>query len=563
MSRRFRRVPDHSRRNRRDCAPYAPRMTGNVRDAARAVVDSIPRAALWVRSNADLTALICIAIGVRLSVWLLTERVWEDALITVTHARNALDGLGLVHHPGDGTTHGFTSALSVLIPLASDTIVRDSDLVAMRVLSIVAAVVTLVYAHRVCNLLGISRWPTLFILGYLALDQNHVFYGMAGMETQVAVAILLAGVFHVMAGHPTRSGVAIGLAMLARPDFILWAICGVAGFGILARRRALIVCAVAAVLVLPWVLFTTVYYGSPIPHTILAKSAAYLPVPAPGGGVGGLVAWAFDQASGNYVTLLRSFTPFYENTFVVAAPIAFPIALLVAVVVFGLAARGGIALASSRRAWPLLAFAGLYAAYRLVFLPAVYGDWYAPPFTAIMVILTGVGLDRLRSVEPRVPAVLVAALTLVFAVHLPFTIQLEARVQRDIETGVREQVGLYLRETVPQGEAVIAESAGYFEFYSGVKLQDYPGLTSETALQAVLSLPPERRDMAGMIDQLRAPWLVLRPSELETLKDEYPETASRYQVVQQVRGESVDNTIFVAGLVVSTIDREFLVLRYQ
>jgi hypothetical protein len=516
--------------------------------------------AFWVRSNADLTAFICIAIGARLGVWLLTERVWEDALITVTHARNALDGLGLVHHPGDGTTHGFTSALSVLIPLAADAIVRDSDLVAMRVVSIAAAVVTLVYAHRVCNLLGMSRWPTLFVLGYLALDQNHVFYGMAGMETQIAVAVLLAGAFHVMAGHPTRSGVAIGLAILARPDFILWAVCGVVGFGILARRQALVVCAVAAMLVVPWVLFTTVYYGSPIPHTILAKSAAYLPMPASGGGVGGMVAWAFDQASGHYVTLLRSFTPFYENTFVVAAPIAFPIALVVAMVVFGLAARGAIQLASRRRAWPLLAFVGLYAGYRLVFLPAVYGDWYAPPFTAIMVILAGVGLDRLRSVETRVSAGLVAALTLVFAMHLPFTIQLEATVQRDIETGVRKQVGLYLRQAVPPGEVVIAESAGYLEFYSGVRLQDYPGLTSEAALQAVLSLPPARRDMAGMIDILRAPWLVLRPSELEALRREYPETAARYQVVHEVRGESVDNTIVAAGLVVLTIDREFLVL---
>src|SRR4051794_4994836 len=53
------------------------------------------------------------AVAVRIFFWAYTQRRYEDALITLTHAVNAVDGLGLTHHPGEGRVHGFTSAVSV------------------------------------------------------------------------------------------------------------------------------------------------------------------------------------------------------------------------------------------------------------------------------------------------------------------------------------------------------------------------------------------------------------------------------------------------------------------
>ena len=42
------------------------------------------------------------------------------------------------------------------------------------------------------------------------------------METQIAVAVLFAGVYYVLVEDYPKSGVALGLAVLARPDFVLW-----------------------------------------------------------------------------------------------------------------------------------------------------------------------------------------------------------------------------------------------------------------------------------------------------------------------------------------------------
>ena len=69
-----------------------------------------------------------LGVGLRLAFWAYTGRVWEDALITIAHARNAVAGLGLTHHAGEPPTHGFTSALSVLIPLVGEAISRDGGL---------------------------------------------------------------------------------------------------------------------------------------------------------------------------------------------------------------------------------------------------------------------------------------------------------------------------------------------------------------------------------------------------------------------------------------------------
>ena len=85
-----------------------------------------------------------LGVGVRLAFWAYTGRVWEDALITIAHARNAVAGLGLTHHAGEPPTHGFTSALSVLIPLVGEAISRDGGLFVIRLASLIAVVVAIV-----------------------------------------------------------------------------------------------------------------------------------------------------------------------------------------------------------------------------------------------------------------------------------------------------------------------------------------------------------------------------------------------------------------------------------
>jgi hypothetical protein len=482
-----------------------------------------------------LAVAIVAALGSRLAFWLITDRVWEDALITVTHARNLVLGIGLTHHPGEPLTHGFTSALSVLIPLAGEAVVAGSGVFVLRVVSLFAAVATLVFAYRIADRLGLGRWPTLLVLLYLALDQNHIFYGMAGMETQLAVAILLWSIDTVMAGHLGRSGLSFGLALLVRPDFLIWT--AAAGLDLLGRfrLRAFRAAAIAGAVVAPWIAFTTLYYGSPIPQTILAKSGRFVVPPPAGTDLGGLVGWLVETVGERLRPLLLTFTPFFEDTLTAGAPIPLLLAFVVTAIVWILVVIGAIG-TWRRLGWRAAALFALgFAAYRALLLPGAYFDWYVPPHTAVLILLAGAGLASLKPlprVDPR--AAVAVALIAAFAVHLPFSIGLEQRIQQDIEIAVRQRVGERIAALVPPGQTLATESAGYYGYYSNVLMLDYPGLVSKRALAIMQELPPERRGVLDFFDAAKADWMALRTAEWAGLQRVYPETAALYEVVETI-----------------------------
>src|SRR6185503_19187259 len=104
-----------------------------------------------------------------------------------------------------------------------EAIAPGSGLLTLRIASLLAAVATIVFADRLMTALRVSPWPRRFVFVYLALDPLQVFYGMAGMETQIAVAILLWSAWLTTQDRPVELGVSLGLGLLARPDFVIWA----------------------------------------------------------------------------------------------------------------------------------------------------------------------------------------------------------------------------------------------------------------------------------------------------------------------------------------------------
>ena len=523
------------------------------------------------RADVMLRGFIAAAVAARLVFWTTTNRMFEDGLTTITHARNVPLGLGLVHHAGEGNVHGFTSAIGVLIPLAGELVHQGSGMLAMRVASLIAVCIALVYARLICRDLRLGAFPTAFVLAYLAFDQNMIFYGMSGMETQVAVTVILGGVYHVRRQDLVASGIWLGLAPLARPEFVLWVAPALAYLALANLRRGIAAGGIAGAIVAPWIVFTTAYYGSPIPNTVVAK-AAVSPIPAilSNGSPLPWLEWLFGQVTGHIELLLYHFEPFHEVWSTAAAPLPGPVLIVIAVVVADLFAIGLVASRQVAGWWPALAFVGLFFAYRVYFIPTInYYDWYLPPFLALVMIVVAAGLQRIYVWRPMITKFLSVALAFAFAMHVPFSFGVESKVQA-VENEVRTNVAEYLKATVPPGESVTSESAGYIGFYGGVKLFDYPGLTSKTSVRALQALPPDQRDLPHLVAALRPDWLVLRPWELNSLREQFPEIAAEYQVVRVFQMSGVSdaqldadgaNTISFGGLSETDVDEKFIVLR--
>jgi hypothetical protein len=491
-----------------------------------------------LRRERLLLAFVAGALIARIVFWVTTNRMFEDGLTTITHARNVPLGLGLTHHPGEGPIHGFTSALGVLIPLVGELIHEGSGMLAMRLASLAAACVAIGYARFLCRDLRIGTFPTAFLLAYLAFDQNMIFFGMSGMETQVAVAVLLAGVYHVRRIEFVAAGICLGLAPLVRPEFVLWL---APAFVYLMRknlRGTLVTGGIAAGFVAPWVAFTTVYYGSPIPNTIVAKSTIY-PIPPffTDGSITAWFQWLTSQIAGHLALLVYHLEPFREVWSTAKVPIPQPVLIAIAIVSAYFFVLGVFAIRDHRDMWPALTFVALFFAYRIYFIPTLnYYDWYWPPFMAVFTLFVALGMQRMATPivnSPRylalAPKTAAAVLGIAFAIHMPFSFVVESHVQ-SIEGQIRTNVGLYLRAHVAPGQSVLSESAGYIGFYSNVDLHDYPGLTSKISVHALQSLPPDHRGIADLIAAIRPDWLVLRPWELVSLEFEYPDVASLYGV---------------------------------
>lgn len=521
------------------------------------------RARRYAAAERPATAAIALGLLVRIAYWQITGRKFEDGLITITHARSVVDGIGLTHHDFEPVTHGFTTAASVLIPLAGEIagLVLPSvvdGFLALRLASLVALVASIVCANAIARRLGVGDWPRAFVLLFLAVDYNHVFYGMSGMETQVGVAVLLGAVLAVMDGRTTAAGVLLGLACLCRPDFGLFVVPALAYLVLRDRAAGLRAGGLAAAVVAPWLIFTTLYYGSPVPNSISAKALRYdtdyPSLLAPGDW------WPFisEQVSARQ-GWWKTFTPFLENGFVLDAPIptwlSFGIFLVVA-----LAAVAGVVL-SVRVAgwWPVPAFVLAYVVYRFAALPETYYEWYYPPVTALIVLLAGVGFTAVgsRAIAP-VCVLLVAA----WCWALPGLTVLDRRVQQEIEANVRVPMGNWLRVNVPPGDSVTSESAGYVGYFGRVKLLDYPGLTSGEALEIMRRLGPERNNILELIEAARPDFVILRPAELEAFRRMKPAVAGEYRDVRrwQYPPDQLDIMKW-GGIAYVNIDHDFIVLR--
>jgi hypothetical protein len=487
-----------------------------------------------MRRHWPLAAALLLAEVVRIVFWAVTGRRYEDALITLTHAQNAARGLGFIHHPQEGHVQGFTSALSALIPLAGEAVHHGAGLATIKTVTLFAAAATIVYAYLIAQRIGLSPWPTFFVLGYLALDYNQIIFAMGGMETQIAVAILLAGAYYVMRRDLVPAGLLLGLAVLARPDFVLWVIPALVWLVITERREAgtregsLKVVALTAAVVAPWVIFTAIYYGSIVPHTLVAKSTGFALLPSLGAGPGTWISY-FRESIAQHGQEWTLYAPFLDYPFATNAP-AFWMLGNVAFVFIALALAG---LWTLRRNWemrPLIAYGLIFYAYLLLVKGAHYFAWYLPPLFAIIALLAGAGLTRLGTVLPCGANVLSGVLVIAFALPLPWYIPMERTVQK-IDDSVRTKVGLYLNAHMKPDDSVTSESAGYVGYYArNHKLWDYPGLTSPTAEEALRAIPRDQRSLYTLINALRPDWLVLRAPEVGTLQNQFPQTLAAYKV---------------------------------
>lgn len=472
-----------------------------------------------------------------------TGHVWEDYYITYRSSHNLATGHGLVFNHGD-RLHTFTSPLGVLLPAAASRLVgNSSDAAALwlfRGLSILAfaGAASLLFAAAT-NL----RYPLIAacaLVAWLATDAKSVDFSINGMETGFLLLFFAYSVWALFAPVPVSRriwhlGIAWSGLMWTRPDSFIYIGLFFGAFVIFNRptetgatrtewlqlfARA---AAVALACYLPWLLFAWLYYGSPVPHTIVAKASAAAPRSF-AGFVNFLVHFPW-RVCKEYSVLRVLFLPSYP------AFGGWPGA--------GLAISGGVT-ATTVLLWIMpwlrtetraasLALLGAIA-YLTYFPPAVFPWYLCLPALLAFVALAGaaatalVGIRRLT--KPRIRRVLYATTGSLLVASLAASgwqliqVARQVRLQQSIiEDGNRRQIGLWLHDHAAPGDTVMLEPLGYIGYFSGLKMLDVPGLSSREVVAAAGRVG---RDWGDLAVALRPTWLVLRDSEISSIKEKHP-----------------------------------------
>jgi len=462
-----------------------------------------------------------LAVVVRLAVAWRTHSTGEDALITLRYAEHIAAGHGFVFNLGE-RVFGSTTPLYTLL-LAFFACLHLDALAWGKAIDILADGGTCVLLARLLARPEIGRPQAgLFAALLYALTSTPISISIGGMETGLVTCVGLGMITAYVAGNSRLLYVLGAVLYLLRIDGLL--LFGILAAGMAVRLRRLswqdLLCAL--LIVLPWTLFASLYFGSPIPVSLIAKMTAY--------GQGGRVS-------------LTSFPPIAVNREIFSSQFVqggFQKALsLLALLGMGTilaAVRSGIlqrkdgknAPCPSSSALGLLALPVgwmlLYYGAMLTSRVPAFGWYFLPPWPLVMA-LAALGADtlsaRLLHSRPTFASslrfflfsvALLACTAVLGLLHLPSIVR-EIALRQEQDDALRLPIGLWLRENAQPHERVLLEPIGYIGYYSRLPVLDSIGLVSPEVLPSYRTLNP----LADMIARLHPEWLCLRDWEAAPL----------------------------------------------
>jgi hypothetical protein len=468
------------------------------------------------------------------------NHIWEDYLITFRHSQNLCEGNGLVYQRGE-RVHGFTSPLGVLLPaLGYQLTAQKSYLSALwmfRIFSSLAFAGAGVIFLQTLRKDGAPLRSILAMAAFFLLEVKAVEFTTDGMETGFML-FFFAGSFYLATVECRARWALTGLCwaglMWTRPDGFVYVIAlscvtflySGKSWGE-ATRLLLKSSLVTTALYAPWLLWAWWYYGSPIPNTIIAKSAL-----SP--------SWQALQ----YKEMILKTINFYRATardlfgpFYVFDARDWPgwhggydwyfwILTLVCSLYWLVPIADRVGRAAS------LCFVVLTA--YLAFIPIAF-PWYFPPVLAcgLLVLASGVVAYTRTVLTYRWAQVVVSVLVLAPIVYerawLFHKIERCMRIQqREVENNIRTEVGKWLHEHAAKGDRVCLEPIGYIGYFSQMKILDVPGLVAPEVTRLIKTIGDCWT--AGLT--MRPEWFVLRPHEWDTLQKKGMGFRSNYSVVK-------------------------------
>lgn len=427
------------------------------------------------------------AVAARFAILANTRATHEDFLITLRYAENLAAGNGFVYNPGEralGTTtplYTLLLAFGVHLGLDGATLGKALNILADGGVCFLLVVLGRTLQRPACGILAALLY---------AFTSAPVNFSTGGMETGLVTLLGLSALLAYLHEREEALGILLGLLVFARIDGMALSVILLCAWAARGRRPPWRALSLMLLVLAPWLLFAGIYFGSPVPDSMVSKlhvyrhlRTAHLP---------------------NLAEFQRQF----------AGGLA-QISLLVFSVI-GLAASWR----SHRALRPAWVWMGAYYFVLLTSKVPAFGWYFVPPLP-VYYLTSALGaaaaLRVLRiPVSPSLQRAALVALALLLAARLP-AIARDIRSAQQLEENVRVPIGKWLRERMAPGETVMLEPIGTIGYYSRGRVLDVIGLVSPQV--RAFYQPGVRSPLRGIALRYRPEWMVLRPNELAEVMD--------------------------------------------
>ena len=398
---------------------------------------------------------------------------FDDPYITYRYAANIAKGFGFVYNPSLHVLSTTTPLYALLLALPA-WLGLDLPLVsnAIGCASMAAGSLALWHVGR-----GLAR-PLVGGVALLIYPTMQLIVGTIGAETSICIALILWGCVGWLDGRYRRAALLFGLATLVRADGLV-AMGTAVLYTFIDRLSApdtvppstvhrlspiadrlssasfwrslpwgalMLYCGV----LLPWLIFAGLYFGSLLPATLVAKQLQG-DLAVSSGFLGRLALLAGDYWAA------AQFRP------------------LIGCAIVGL----GYALVRHDGWWLPLSWNLLYSVGYTVLGVSSY-FWYYAPLAVGVAILAGLGVEAswhgLRRLFGSRPAAVMAGLLIIALVGLQGRALLVSQTIRDQRLVVYREVGEWLRAQTPTTATVGALEVGIIGYYSERPMIDFAGL---------------------------------------------------------------------------------------
>ncbi len=192
---------------------------------------------------------------------------YDDPFITYRYAENFRNGLGFVYNPGEKILSTTTPLFTLILAMMGFGGVAVPQLA--NLLGVFALLLGGVFLWD----LGYTwKTPVIGWIGLLLYPTFPLVVTTLGSETPIYLAFCIGSYLFYVRDRYILAGILASLAVLTRPDAVLVAL--ILGFDYLLKNKRLPSWKVIFAFLIPillWIVFALIYFGDPIPVTLVAK----------------------------------------------------------------------------------------------------------------------------------------------------------------------------------------------------------------------------------------------------------------------------------------------------